>query len=323
MRNITVGVLLALLCGVAAAQAEDYPTRPVTLVVPNPPGGPTDTLARIVADGMRGPLGQPLVIENITGAGGTIAGGHTARAAPDGYTVEIGNWSSHVGAAAIYAVDYDVQKDLQPVALLAYAPLWIVGRNGLPPRNATELIAWVKSNLTPATFATVGAGSGAHICGIFFQQKTGAQFQYVPYRGAGPIIQDLLAGHIDLSCLDASATLASVQAGGFRAYAVMSEQRWSKTPDTPTLTEAGVPEATISFWEGLWAPRGLPQPVLERLDAAVEASLADPKTKARLDAIGQVPFPRAQQNPAALAAYHKAEIDKWWPIIKAAGIKGE
>jgi tripartite-type tricarboxylate transporter receptor subunit TctC len=315
------GVLLALLGSVAGARADDYPSRPVAMVVPNPPGGPTDTLARIVADGMRGPLGQPLIIETITGAGGTVAGGHVARATPDGYTIEVGNWSSHVGAAAIYAVEYDVQKDLQPIALLAYAPLWIVGRNGLPPKTVTELIAWLKTN--PSTFATIGAGSAAHVCGIFFAQKTGAQFQYVPYRGAGPVIQDLLAGHIDLSCLDGSATLATVQSGGFRAYAMMTDKRWPRSPDTPTMSESGAPGLTIAFWEAMWAPRGMPQPVIDRLVAAVNGSLADPKVRARLDAIGQIPFPPEQQNPQALAAFHKAEIDKWWPIIKAAGIKGE
>jgi len=324
MRTATlVAASIAILSCVAAAQADDYPSHPIIMIVPNPPGGPTDTLARIVADGMKSSLGQPIVIENVTGAGGTIAGGRIARATPDGYTIEIGNWSSHVGAAAIFAVDYDVLKDLQPLSLLAYAPLWIIGKSALPPKNATELITYLKSNPNPSTFATVGAGSAAHVCGIFFQQKTGARFQYVPYRGAGPIIQDMLAGQIDLSCLDASATLPNVQAGNFKAYAVMSETRWSKWPQTPTMIESGVPGLTISFWEGLWAPKNMPKPVIDRLVAAVQASLADPAVRERLDKLGQVIFPRDQQTPAALAAYHKAEIDKWWPIIKAAGIKGE
>ncbi len=317
------GALVVILSCVAPAQAEDYPSHPIVMVVPNPPGGPTDTLARIVADGMRGPLGQPIVIENVTGAGGTVAGGHVARATPDGYTIEIGNWSSHVGAAAVYAVEYDVLKDLQPISLLSYAPLWIVGRNALPPKTAAELVTWLKSNPNPSTFATVGAGSAAHICGIFFQQKTGALFQYVPYRGAGPIIQDMLAGHIDVSCLDASASLPSVQSGGFRAYAVMSENRWEKSPGTPTMSESGIPGLTIAFWEGLWAPRNMPKPVIDRLVSAVQASLADPSVRQRLDTIGQVIYPREQQTPDALAAYHKAEIEKWWPIIKGAGIKAE
>jgi tripartite-type tricarboxylate transporter receptor subunit TctC len=296
------GALVVLLSCVASAQAEDYPSHPIVMVVPNPPGGPTDTLARIVADGMRGPLGQPIVIENVTGAGGTIAGGHVARATPDGYTIEIGNWSSHVGAAAIYAVEYDVLKDLQPISLLSYAPLWIVGKNALPPKTAAELVTWLKSNPNPSTFATVGAGSAAHICGI---------------------IQDMLAGHIDVSCLDASATLPSVQAGGFRAYAVMTENRWAKSPDTPTMSESGIPGLTIAFWEGLWAPRNMPKPVIDRLVSAAQASLADPSVQKRLDTLGQVIFPREQQTPDALGAYHKAEIEKWWPIIKGAGIKAE
>ncbi len=324
MRKATLAAaLVAILSCTAGARAQDYPSRPITMVVPNPPGGPTDTLGRIVADGMKTSLGQPIVIENLTGAGGTIAGAHVARATPDGYTIEIGNWSSHVGAAAIYATEYDVLKDLQPIALLAYAPLWIVGKNALPPKNVAELIAWLKSQPNPSTFATVGAGSAAHICGIFFAQKTGAKFQYVPYRGAGPIIQDLLAGHIDLSCLDASATLPTVQTGGFRAYALMTDARWPRSPQTPTMSESGVPGLTISFWEGLWGPRGMPQAVIDRLDAAVMASLADPAVRKRIETLGQVIFPRQQQTPEALAAYHKAEIEKWWPIIKSAGIKAE
>ena len=323
-KNVTlVAALIATLSCFCGAEAEDFPSHPITMVVPNPPGGPTDTLGRIVADGMKNSLGQPVVIENITGAGGTIAGAHTARATPDGYTIEIGNWSSHVGAAAIYAVDYDVLKDLQPLSLLAYAPLWIVGKKDLPPKNAAELITWLKGNSAPSTFATVGAGSAAHVCGIFFQQKTGAQFQYVPYRGAGPIIQDLLAGHIDLSCLDASATLPSVQSGGFKAYAIMSEERWPRAPQIPTMSESGIPGLTISFWEGLWAPRGLPKPVMDKLVASVNTSLADPAVRERLEKIGQVIFQANQLGPEKLAAYHKAETEKWWPIIKAAGIKGE
>ncbi len=324
MRQVALaGALVVVLSCVAGARAEDYPSHPIVMVVPNPPGGPTDTLARIVGDGMKSSLGQPIIIENVTGAGGTIAGGHVARATPDGYTIEVGNWTSHVGSAAIYAVEYDVLKDLQPISLLAYAPLWIVGKNALPPKNATELVTWLKSNPNPSTFATVGAGSAAHICGIFFQQKTGARFQYVPYRGAGPIIQDMLAGHIDMSCLDASATLPSVQSGGFKAYAVMSDKRWSRAPDTPTMNESGIPGLTISFWEGLWAPRNMPKPVIDRLETAVQASLADPAVQQRLEKLGQVIFPRDQQTPEALAAYHKAETEKWWPIIKRAGIKAE
>jgi tripartite-type tricarboxylate transporter receptor subunit TctC len=315
------GALCALLATSVAALAQSYPSRPITMIVGFPPGGPTDTLARIVADGMKTSLGQPIVIENVTGAGGTIGTANVVHANPDGYTIGIGNWTSHVGSPAIYPLQYDVIKDLEPVAYLAGAPLWILGKNDLPPRNAAELIAWLKSNPNPSTFGTVGAGSGAHMCGFFFAQKTGAKFQYVPYRGAAPAMQDLMANQIDLSCLDGSSTLANVQAGRMKAFAVMGETRWDKSPQTPTMVESGVPGLTITFWHGLWTTKGTPKVVVDRLDAAVKAALADPDVRRKLDAIGQVVATPEQATPAGLAAYQKAEIAKWWPIIKAADIK--
>jgi tripartite-type tricarboxylate transporter receptor subunit TctC len=323
MKKIGLAVLIAFVASAAAAEAETYPSRPITMVVGFPPGGPTDTLARIVADGMKNSLGQPIVIQNITGAGGTIGTATVVHANPDGYTIGLGNWTSHVGSPAIYPLQYDVLKDLQPVASLAAAPLWILGRTDLPPKNVKALIAWLKSNPNPTTFGTVGVGSGAHMCGFFFAQKTGAKFQYIPYRGAGPAQQDLMAGQIEMSCLDGSSTLANVQAGKMRAYAVMSETRWDKSPQTPTMVESGVPGLTVSFWHGLWTTNGSPKAVVDRLDMAVKAALADPEVREHLDAIGQLIATPEQQTPAALAAYHKAEIDKWWPIIKSANIKAE
>jgi tripartite-type tricarboxylate transporter receptor subunit TctC len=314
-----LGALVALSVGAFPALAETYPSHPITMMVGFPPGGPTDALARLLADGMKNTLGQPVVVETLSGAAGTIATGRVVHADPDGYTIGIGNWSSHVGSPAIYPLDYDVLKDLQPIALVAASPLLILGKEAVPPKTAAELIAWVKS--TPSTFGTVGTGSAAQLCGVSFQQKTGARLQYVPYRGAGPAIQDLIGGQIDLACLEASASLANVQAGKMKAFAVMGEQRWSKLPDTPTMIESGVPGLSITFWHGLWTTKGTPNTVVDRLDAAVQAALADPILRQRLDALGQVIFPREQQNPAALAAYHKAELDKWWPIIKAADIK--
>jgi tripartite-type tricarboxylate transporter receptor subunit TctC len=316
-----VAALAALLTFTVVALAQSYPTRPITMMVGFPPGGPTDTLARIIGDAMKTTLGQSIVIETVSGAAGTIATGRVAHAAPDGYTIGIGQWSSHVGAPALYNLDYDIHKDLQPIALLAYSPLWILGKNALPPNNASELIAWLKTNPNSVTFGTVGSGSAAQLCAIAFQQKTGARFQYVPYRGAAPAMQDLIGGQIDMSCLEASAGLAYVQDGKFKAYAVMSDQRWSKSPDTPTMMESGVAGASITFWHGLWTTKGTPKDVVDRLVAAVQNALADPGVRERLTAIGQVIFPRDQQTPAALAAYHKAETDKWWPIVKAAGIK--
>jgi tripartite-type tricarboxylate transporter receptor subunit TctC len=316
----TIGALVAVS---DPASTQDYPSRPISLIVGFPPGGPTDTLARIVADGMKSSLGQPIVIEDLTGASGTIATTRVVNAKPDGYTIGIGNWTSHVGSPAIYPAQYDVLTDLQPIALLASAPLWILGKNALPPRTATELITWLKSNPSASTFGTVGAGSAAHLCGFFFQRKTGVRFRYVPYRGAAPVMQDLMAGQIDLSCLDSSATLPNVEAGRVKAFAVMSDHRWEKSPQTPTMIESGVPELTISFWHGLWTTKGTPKNVVDRLDAAVMTALADEGVQKRLAVLGQVIAAREQQTPAGLAAFHKAEIVKWWPIIKAAGIKTE
>jgi tripartite-type tricarboxylate transporter receptor subunit TctC len=316
-----IGALAALLALTAAAQAQTYPTHPITMLVGFPPGGPTDTLARILADAMGQALGQSVVVETVSGASGTIATGRVVHAAPDGYTIGIGNWTSHVGSPATYPLDYDIMKDLQPVSLLASSPLWIVGKNALPPKTAAELIAWLKARPEPTTFGTIGAGSAGHLCGVFFAQKTGARFQYVPYRGGAPTMQDLIGGQIDLSCLEASQTLSNVEGGRFKAFAVMGEQRWPKSPDTPTMIESGVPGLSISFWHGLWTTKGTPKPIVDRLDAAVMTALADPTMRQRIETLGQVIFPRDQQNPQALAAYHQAELDKWWPIIKSAGIK--
>ena len=322
MRTITLLIAsIAILFGTAAASADDYPSHPITLMVGFPPGGPTDALARILASGMQSSLGQPVVVETVAGASGTIATGRVVHAKPDGYTIGIGNWSSHVGAPALNRLDYDVQRDLQPISLLAASPLWILGKNAIPPTTAKELITWLKGRSGPTTFGTVGAGSAGHVCGLSFAEKTGAKFQYVPYHGAGPTITDLLSGQIDLACLETSATLHYVQAGKFKAFAVMSDQRWSKAPNIPTMVESGVPGLTITFWHGLWTTAGTKQPVVDRLAGAVRTALAAPAIRDRLTQLGQVIFPPDQQNPKALAAYQKAEIAKWWPVIKAAGIK--
>jgi tripartite-type tricarboxylate transporter receptor subunit TctC len=318
-----IGMLVLLLSFTAAVQAQTYPSHPITMLVGFPPGGPTDTLARILGEAMQRTLGQTVVIETVSGASGTIATGRVAHAAPDGYTIELGNWSGHVGSPAIYALDFDVMKNLQPISLLASSPLWILGKKALAPNTAAELINWLKAQKEPTTFGTVGTGSAAQLCALYFAQKTGANFQYVPYRGAAPAMQDLIGGQIDLSCLEASATLPNVEAGRYKAFAVLSEQRWPKSPNTPTMIESGVPGLSISFWHGLWAPAGTPKDIVDRLNGAVKIALADPAVRQRLETLGQVIYPVDQQNPAALAAYNQAEIDKWWPIIRAAGIKVE
>ena len=321
MAKVMLAALIAILSGVAVAQGETYPSRPITMMVGFPPGGPTDTLARILGDAMGHSLNQTIVIETVSGASGTIATGRVVHANPDGYTIGIGNWTSYVGSAAIYPLDYDVFEDLQPIALLAASPLWILGKNALPPQTAPELIAWLKTRSQPTAFGTVGAGSAAHLVGLSFAREIGARFEYVPYRGAAPAMQDLIGGQIDLTCLEASSTLANVQAGKFKAYAVMSENRWSKSPNTPTMIELGVPGLSLSFWHGLWTTAGTPKSAIDRIVDAVQTALADPSVRQRLDALGMVIYPRGQQKPEALATYHEAEAAKWWPIINAAGIK--
>jgi tripartite-type tricarboxylate transporter receptor subunit TctC len=324
MRLTSLAVALVAVAGsIAGAQGQTYPSRPVTMIVPFPAGGPTDTLARILAEGMRASLGQPVVIENVTGAGASIGISRAAQAAPDGYTLNIGNWTSHVGAGAMYPAAHDALLELEPVALISATPLMIVGRNTLPPKDARELIAWLRANPDKASAATVGAGSAAHVCLLYFQQKTGTRFQLVPYRGGAPVMQDLMAGQIDLFCAEASQTLTFLRSHAIKAYAVMSKARWPAAPDVPTMDEVGAPGLYISFWNGLWVPNGTPKDVVAKLDAAVVETLADPSVRGRLAALGHVIATGEQQTPQGLAAFHKAEIEKWWPIIKAANIKAE
>ncbi len=313
--------LVSLTASAVVARAEDYPSRPITMMVGFPPGGPTDTLARILADAMKKTLGQTVVIEDVTGAGGTIATGRVVHASADGYTIGIGNWTSHVGSPAMYPLDYDVLKDLQPISLLTSSPLWVLSKNELPPKTPAELFAWLKAQSRPVTFGTVGTGSPAQLVGIQLAKALGVHFQFVPYRGAAPAMQDLTAGQIEMACLEASGTYPGVAAGRFKAFAVTTDKRWPKSPDTPTLIEAGVPGVSLAFWHGLWATKGIPQPIVDKLDAAVQAALADPATKKRIEGLGQVIFPAGQRNPDGLHAYQTAQIEKWWPVMKAAGIK--
>ena len=250
--------LVSLTASAVVARAEDYPSRPITMMVGFPPGGPTDTLARILADAMKKTLGQTVVIEDVTGAGGTIATGRVVHASADGYTIGIGNWTSHVGSPAMYPLDYDVLKDLQPISLLTSSPLWVLSKNELPPKTPAELFAWLKAQSRPVTFGTVGTGSPAQLVGIQLAKALGVHFQFVPYRGAAPAMQDLTAGQIEMACLEASGTYPGVAAGRFKAFAVTTDKRWPKSPDTPTLIEAGVPGVSLAFWHGLWATKGIP-----------------------------------------------------------------
>src|SRR5215467_12701560 len=314
-------VTLPIFSSIAGAQA--YPSRPVTIIVPVPPGGVADPIARILADHLTAALSQPFVVENVTGAGGSIGVGRAARAAPDGYTISIGNWLSHVGASAVYPVQYDVLKDFAAVSLLTNSPMLITARKDFPPNDLKELIAWLKAHPNEVTAATVGAGSAAHVSGVYFQRATDTRFQFVPYRGGGPAVQDEVAGHVDLMFNEGTGALPYVLSHQIKTYAVLAKSRWFAAPDIPTSEELGVPGINISFWHGLWVPKGTPKDIVVKLNAAVVAALADPTVRKRLTDIGQEIVPRDKQTPEALYAFHKDEIEKWWPIIKAANIRAE
>jgi tripartite-type tricarboxylate transporter receptor subunit TctC len=313
----------ATLAAISPAPAQVYPSRPITIVIPFPPGGAFDTIGRTIADRMKGSLGQPVILENVGGANGSIGVGRVARASPDGYTLSLGYWGTHVVNAAIYTLQYDPLKDFEPISLVVANPQVIVSKNALPAKDLRELIAWLKSNPDKATLATVGSGSPPHIAGVFFQRLTGTRFQVVPYRGGAPAMQDLVAGQVDLSILQAGLVLPQVRAGNIRAYAVTAKTRLVSAPDIPMADEAGVPGLHLSTWSGLWAPKGTPRAIVAKLNLAVMDALADPTVRQRLTDIGQEIFPREQQTPEALFALQKSEVGKWWPIIKAANIKAE
>jgi len=318
------GFALAALALTGAATAQTYPSRPVTLIVPYGPGGPADTMARTMAEAMRPFFGQTIVIENVSGANGTIGVGRAVRSAPDGYTVSVGNWPSHITNGAIYNLSYDIQKDFEPVVRLPHNPYIAVVRKDFPAKDFKELIAWLKANPNKATEGTAGLGSGQHVSGVYFQKVTGTKFQFVPYKaGSADIIRDIVAGHIDFTFDQAITSLSHIKSGNVKAYAVTSEKRLEAAPDIPTVDEAGAPGVYISTWYGLWVPKGTPPDAIKKLGEAAMKALADPATRAKLASLGQQIPPPEQQTAAALAAFTKAEIEKWHPLIKEAGIKAE
>jgi len=323
MRAAGAAAAMIVLGVLATASAQVYPARVITIMLPLPPGGATDTLTRLLADHMHRSLGQPLIVENVPGAGGSLAIGRVTRAAPDGYTLSVGNWATHVSAGASYPVPYDLLKDLEPVAKLADTPLWMVVKSGLPANNLSELIAWIKANSDKASAGIVGNGSGGHICGLSFQNATGTHYQFVPYKGGALAMQDLVAGHIDFMCDMAANSLPQARVGAIRPIAVMASRRWFAAPDVPTAEEMGLPGVEISLWHGMWAPKGTPKETIAKLNAAVMSALSDPAVQRRYVELGQEIPPAAQQTPEGFGAFHKAEIEKWWPVIKAAGIKNE
>jgi len=305
----------------APANAQTFPSKPITIIVPFAAGGPSDVLSRTIGERMHAILNQTVVIENVTGAGGTIGVTRAARSPADGYTISMGHLGTHVVNGAIYPLTFDLVDDLDPVAMLGANPMMIVSKNAIPATSLKELIDWVKANQNKATFGTAGVGSGAHFSGVYFQSLIGTHAQYVPYRGTAPALQDLVAGQIDIIVDQASNSLPQVQSGAIRAYAVTDSRRLSAAPNIPAVDEAGLPGFHVSLWSGFWVPKGTPRDVVAKLNEAVRAAFADPSVKKRYAELG-LEFPAAdQQTPEALRAHQKAEVAKWWPVIKAANVK--
>jgi tripartite-type tricarboxylate transporter receptor subunit TctC len=323
MRRRTFVALTGWLALALVAHAETYPSRPITMIVPFPAGGATDVLARALSERMRENLGQPIVIENIAGAAGTIAVGRFVRMPADGYTLSIGTSTTHMLTGGLYSLRFDLLNDIDPVIMIGSEPLLIVTRKDFPASNLKELITWLRNNPDKASVGIAGIGAAGHLAGIALQKATGAKFQFVPYRGNGPAMQDLLAGQIDFQIEPASNFQSQVNAGNLKAIAVTSEKRLSSFPNTPTTDEAGLPNFAISLWYGLWVPKGTPTDIVVKLNAIMRETLADPAVEKRLGELGIQPTPAKQQSPEALGKYQRAEAEKWWPIIKAAEIKGQ
>src|SRR3982074_3177599 len=323
-RWLTVtGATLVFLAWADLAAAQDYPTRAMTMIVPFPAGGATDTLARFLGEQRRGILGQPIIIENVAGAAGSIGVGRAVRSPADGYTLSIGTSSTHVLTGGLYALQFDLLKDLEPIIQIGSEPLLIVGKKSLPADDLKGLIAWLKANPDKASVGIAGVGATGHLTGISFQKETGTKFQFVPYRGNAPAMQDLLAEQIDFMIEPSSNFKSLVGAGSVKPYAITGRMRLSSSPDIPTADEAGLPGFFASLWYGLWVPKDTPKDVVARLNATMVRLLADPAVKQRLADLGIEITPLAQQSPEALRAYQKAEAERWWPIIKAANLKAE
>lgn len=324
MRKSVPVTLVFLVASIVNAWAQTYPSRPITMIVGLPPGSATDIFARVLGERMKSTLGQNLIVENITGAGGTIGTARAARATPDGYTLSFGNVGTHAVSPATYPnIQYHPLNDFEPVALFTTNPYWLLAKKALPPNDLKELITWLKANPNKASLAMVGTGGIDQIVGIYFQQQTSTRFQFVPYRGGAPAIQDLVAGHVDLRFDPVSGSLEQVRSGQIKAYAVMGKTRVSAAPEIPTTDELGVPGLHVTFWFGLWVPKGTPKQVVARLNSAVVEALDDPAVRRRITDLGaEVPL-REQQSAEAFGAFHKAEVEKWWPFIKSANIKAE
>ncbi len=325
MRHLISAVAFAAsLASIGSATAQVYPSRPITIVVPFAAGGPTDTIGRLLAERTRSSLGQTVIVENATGAGGTIGVGRAARAAPDGYTISLGQNGSHVVTGATYTnLQYDLLQDFEPLALLCIAPFVIVAKKTMPADDLKGLIAWLKANPGKATMGNAGQGSISHVSGLMFQEATGTRLQFVPYRGTAPAMQDLVAGQIDLMISDPVTSMPQVRGGNIKIYGITANTRLFSAPDIPTVDEAGLPGFHVALWHGLWLPKGTPKPIIAKLNAVVIEALADPAMRAKLAELGQEIYPRDRQTPEALGALQRSDIAKWWPIIKAGNIKVE
>jgi tripartite-type tricarboxylate transporter receptor subunit TctC len=323
MIKTMIAIALAAACAIGGANAQSFPTRPVTILVPLAAGGSTDTIARIIAEAMRPHLGQPVIVENSPGAGGSTGVIRAARSAPDGYTVQIGQWGTNVAGGAVYNLPIDLLTDLEPVGLISTQPFMIVGKKALAANNLSELIAWIKANPGKVTVGTAGIGSPGHVSGVFFQNTIGAQLVFVPYRSAGPASQDMIAGNIDMMMDTAATSGPHVRNGLLKAFAMTSNKRSLAMPDVPTVDEAGLPGFYFYFWHALWVSKGTPKDVIATLNSALVKAVADPATHKRLVDIGQEFFAADMGSPEALGKFQKQEIDKWWPVIKAAGIKAQ
>jgi tripartite-type tricarboxylate transporter receptor subunit TctC len=321
MRRAVLAAFIALMISGGSALADNYPSHPITIVVPFSAGGPSDAMARILAERMKTTLGEAILVENVTGAGGSIGVGRAVRSPPDGYTISFGHLGTHVANGAIYKLGYDLVTDLEPVALLPSNPMIIVSKNAVPAKSLRELLAWLKARPAPATAGTAGAGSGSHIAGLYFENVTGIQLQYVPYRGTAPAMNDLVAGQIDLIVDQTSNSIGQVRAGNIRAYAVTADKRVGSAPDVPTTDEAGLPGFHMTLWSGLWVPKDTPNGIVVKLNAAAVDALNDPAVRKQLENLGLQMPPKDQLTPEALGAWQKAEIAKWWPMIKAANVK--
>jgi tripartite-type tricarboxylate transporter receptor subunit TctC len=323
MRRTVLAALVATLAFGASVRADNFPSHPITIMVPFAAGGPSDAMARILGDRMKTVLGQPLVIENVTGAGGSIGVGRVVRSPADGYTIGFGHLGTHVANGAVYKLGYDLVADLEPIVMLPSNPMIVVSKNDVPAKTLNELIAWLKSRPEPVTAGTAGLGSGSHIAGLYFENATGIKLQFVPYRGTAPAMNDLVAGQIDMIIDQTSNSINQVRAGTIRAYAVTDDKRVASAPDIPTTDEAGLPGFHMTLWSGLWAPKGTPKEIVAKLNAAAIEALHDPAVQKQFENLGLQMPPENQLTPQALGDWQKAEIAKWWPMIKAAHVAVE